>query len=257
MSSQPANLGHVTTTLDKGIARIEFFHPAHNSLPSNLLNDLTVAIESAGQDPEVIAIVLSGAGDRTFCAGASFDELVAIQDFETGKTFFSGFGRVINAMRRCPKFIIGRVHGKAIGGGVGLASATDYCMATQFSTIRLSELAVGFGPFVIGPAVERKVGINAFAQLAMAPDEWQTPHWAKQNGLFTEVFDSIGQLDGYISLFCENLRRYNPEAMRELKTIFWQGTEHWETLLDERAAISGRLALSDFSKNAITAFKAK
>lgn len=257
MSSQPANLGHVTTTHVKGIARIEFFHPAHNSLPSNLLNDLTVAIESAGQDPEVIAIVLSSAGDRTFCAGASFDELVAIQDFETGKTFFSGFGRVINAMRCCPKFIIGRVHGKAIGGGVGLASATDYCMATQFSTIRLSELAVGFGPFVIGPAVERKVGINAFAQLAMAPDEWQTPHWAKQNGLFTEVFDSIGQLDGYISLFCENLRKYNPEAMRELKTVFWQGTEHWETLLDERAAVSGRLALSDFSKNAIAAFKAK
>lgn len=258
MSAQPTtNLGKVTTTIENGIARIEFFHPSHNSLPSNLLNGLIAAFEAAGQDPAVVAVVLSSAGERTFCAGASFDELAAIDNFETGKIFFSGFGRVINAMRRCPKFIIGRIHGRAIGGGVGLASATDYCMATKFATIRLSELAVGFGPFVIGPAVERKVGTNAFSKLAMTPEEWQTAHWAQQNGLFSEVFDTTEQLDAYIAHFCEKLRGYNPEAMRELKTIFWQGTEHWETLLDERAAISGRLALSDFSKNAIAAFKAK
>ena len=257
MSNQPADQGQVTTTLDNGIARVEFFHPAHNSLPSRLLHDLTAAIEAAGADPAVIAIVLSSRGDRTFCAGASFDELSSIGDFERAKVFFSGFGRVINAMRRCPKFIIGRIHGKAIGGGVGLASATDYCMATQFATIRLSELAVGFGPFVIGPAVERKVGSTAFSQLAMAPEEWQTAHWAKQKGLFTEVFDTTEQLDAYIAHFCEKLRKYNPEAMRELKSVFWQGTENWETLLDDRAAISGRLALSDFSKNAIAAFKSK
>jgi methylglutaconyl-CoA hydratase len=247
----------VTIAKNRGIATIEFFHPAHNSLPSDILEKLIIAFENAGNDPEIVGIVLKSAGERTFCAGASFDELAAIEDLETGKHFFGGFGRVINAMRKCPKPIIGRIHGRAIGGGVGLAAATDFCVATIFATIRLSELAVGFGPFVIGPAVERKVGSNAFTQLALTPDEWQTADWAKKNGLFSEVFDKTEQMDAYIEHLCEKWRNYSPEALRELKAIFWKNTEHWDTLLDERAAISGRLALTDFAKNAIAAFKAK
>ncbi len=257
MPDQPADLGHVTTATERGIARIEFFHPAHNSLPSKILNELVAAIDAAGANPEVIAVVLSSAGERTFCAGASFDELAAIHDFESSLKFFSGFGLVINAMRRCPKFVVGRIHGRAVGGGVGLAAAADCCFASQYATIRLSELAVGFGPFVIGPAVERRMGAAAFSLMAMSPDEWRTAHWAKERGLFSEVFDTTEQLDNYLEFFCEKLRGYSPEAMRELKTVFWQGTENWETLLAERAAISGRLALSDFSKKAIAAFKAR
>ncbi len=240
-----------------GIAQITFFHPNHNSLPSRLLQGLVAAFEAAGADPAVRAVVLRSAEHKTFCAGASFDELVAIGDFETGHAFFSGFGHVINAMRRCPKIIVGRVHGKAVGGGVGLAAGTDFCMASQYASVRLSELAVGFGPFVIGPAVERKVGPAAFSQLALNPGEWQTAAWAKEKGLFQEVFDTVEQLDAYLGHFTQNLSGYHPEALAELKRIFWQGTDHWDALLHERAAISGRLALSDFTKKAIEAFKTK
>lgn len=250
--------GYVRTDITpNGIAHITFFHPNHNSLPSLLLQGLVDAFDAAGRNPGVKAAVLRSAEHKTFCAGASFDELAAIRDFETSLAFFSGFGNVINAMRRCPKIIVGRIHGKAVGGGVGLAAGTDFCMASQYASVRLSELAVGFGPFVIGPAVERKVGTAAFSQMALNPGEWQTAAWAKEKGLFQEAFDTVEQLDAYLDHFTQNLAGYSPEALAELKKIFWQGTEHWDTLLRERAAISGRLSLSEFTKEAIAAFKAK
>lgn len=248
--------GYVRTDVTtNGVAHIIFYHPNHNSLPSRLLTALTEAFETAGNNPEVKLVVLRSAEHNTFCAGASFDELAGIQDFDTGKTFFSGFGNVINAMRKCSKIVVGRIHGKAVGGGVGLSAATDICFASKWASFRLSELAVGFGPFVIGPAVERKVGAGAFAQLSLTPAEWRTADWGKENGLYQESFDTVEQLDAYLDHFCQTLCQYSPEALAELKRVFWQGTEHWDTLLSERAAISGRLSLSDFSKNAIAAFK--
>jgi methylglutaconyl-CoA hydratase len=246
--------GHVLTSIKNHIASIEFFHPAQNSLPSHLLRDLVTQIDDLASNNDVYLIVLRSAGDRTFCAGASFTELASIADFDTGKQFFMGFANVINAIRRSPKIVIGRVHGKAVGGGVGLASACDYCMSTKFASIRLSELAVGIGPFVIGPAVERKIGFSAFSQMALNASEWQTAEWAKQKGLFTESFESIEQLDAYIEHFSAELVTKNPEALSLLKRVFWSGTEHWDALLSERAEMSGKLILSDFSKNAIQRF---
>ena len=250
-------LGSVDTAIENGIATIEFQHPAHNSMPGQLLAQLAHAISDAGENDTVKLIVLKSAGDRTFCAGASFDELSAIENLESGTRFFMGFANVINAMRKCPKFIIGRVQGKAVGGGVGLAAATDYCMATKYASVKLSELAVGIGPFVVGPAVERKIGTSAFTQLAINATEWQTADWAKEKGLFNEVFSTIEQMDAYIVHLAEKLVASNPDAMRHLKNVFWKGTEHWETLLSERAAMSGQLVMSDFTKKAIAAFKNK
>ncbi len=249
--------GTVITLVADSVASIEFFHPAHNSMPGHLLAQLAQAISDAGQNDQVKVIVLKSAGDRTFCAGASFDELAAISDFETGKRFFMGFANVINAMRKCPKFVIGRIQGKAVGGGVGLAAATDYCIASHYATIKLSELAVGIGPFVVGPAVERKVGTSAFMQLAINATEWQTAEWAKEKGLYNEVFPTVEQADAYIAYLTEKLVHSNSDAMQQLKRVFWQGTEHWDELLSERAATSGQLVLSDFTKNAIAAFKQK
>lgn len=248
--------GYVRTDVTtNGVAHIIFYHPNHNSLPSRLLAELAAAFDAAGKNPAAKVVVLRSAEHKTFCAGASFDELSAIADYDTSLAFFSGFGNVINAMRRCPKIVIGRIHGKAVGGGVGLAAATDFCMASHWASVRLSELAVGFGPFVIGPAVERKIGAASFAQMALNPSEWLTAEWAKGKSLFQEVFETVEQLDAYIDHFCQKMCVYSPEALAELKRIFWQGTEHWDTLLHERAAISGRLALSDFTKQAIAEFK--
>ena len=249
-------LGHVNTTIENGIATISFFHPAHNSLPSYLLTGLVKAINAAGEDPSVILLILQSEG-KTFCAGASFDELAAIDNFVVGHTFFSGFANVINAMRKCPKLIIVRAHGKAVGGGVGICSAADYCLATQSAAIKLSELAVGIGPFVIGPPVERKIGLSAFSEMAINATEWRSAEWGRAKGLFNEVFETTEKLDEYLNNFTQILVKSNPEAMRELKRIFWQGTEGWDKLLSDRAAISGRLILSDFTKNAISAFKQK
>ncbi len=251
MSAAP----YVKTELANRLATITFFHPAHNSLPGHVLADLAKAIREAGEDPEVGLVVLQSAGDRTFCAGASFDELIAIENSDEGKRFFMGFARVINALRSCPKIVVGRVQGKAVGGGVGLAAATDYCMATRYASIKLSELAVGIGPFVVGPAIERKMGLSAMSQLALNATEWRTAQWAKEHGLFAEVFDSTEQLDAYLEDFTQRLLSFNPEALSELKKTFWLGTEHWDELLEERAATSGRLVLSAFAKSAIERFK--
>ena len=246
--------GHINTTIENKIATIEFFHPSHNSLPGKLLQQLEQAIYDAGSNDEVILIVLKSAGNRTFCAGASFDELVSINNETVGKAFFMGFANVINAIRKIPKIVIGRVQGKAVGGGVGLASACDYTMATKFGAIKLSELAVGIGPFVIGPAVERKMGISAYSHMSLNATEWMSADWAREKGLYTNVYEDIDQLDENIQTLASTLVTMNPEAMRLLKRVFWEGTDHWGDLLEERAERSGRLVLSDFSKNAIGAF---
>ncbi len=249
--------GHVTTTINNHIATIEFYHPQSNSLPGHLLTELANSITSAGENDSAKVIVLRSEGDRAFCAGASFDELISISSEAEGKKFFSGFAHVINAARKCPKLIIGRVQGKAVGGGVGMASATDYCFATQHSAVKLSELAVGIGPFVVGPAVERKIGTSAMSELAINATEWRSAEWAQTKGLYTEVHDTIERMDAAIETLAQRLAASNPEAMRLLKMIFWEGTEQWDTLLAERAAMSGKLVLSDFTRNAINAFKKK
>ncbi|NRA50079.1 MAG: enoyl-CoA hydratase/isomerase family protein [Phaeodactylibacter sp.] len=242
---------------DKGIARVTFEHPASNSLPGRLLAELAATITAAGADPAIKVIVLQSGGERAFCGGASFDELIAIKDLDTGKRFFMGFANVINAMRKCPKFIIGRVQGKTVGGGVGLCSATDYCIASQWASVKLSELAIGIGPFVVGPAVERKVGKSAMTQMAINASEWRTAQWAKDKGLFAEVFETVEQVDAYVDHLAEKLAGYNPEAMRLLKLAFWEEASNWDELLEARAAMSGELVLSDFTVNAINAFKQK
>ncbi|MFT4697299.1 MAG: methylglutaconyl-CoA hydratase [Flavobacteriaceae bacterium] len=246
---------YVKQDVNKGILTIEFFHPAHNSLPGDILAQLANAIQEAGENNDVKVIILKSGGARTFCAGASFKELINIKDSESGRIFFSGFANVINAMRKCPKFIIGRIQGKTVGGGVGVASATDYCMASKFAAIKLSELNVGIGPFVVGPAVERKLGLTGMSQIAIDANSFYDAEWARQKGLYAQVYDSTEELDEAVQAFAENLCNYNPEAMREMKKVMWTGTEDWDTLLAERAVISGRLVLSDFTKEKLKGFK--
>lgn len=248
---------YVKSETHKGITSIEFFHPQSNSLPGKILHDLTVAIQRAEMDPDTKVIVLRSAGDKTFCSGASFDELVAIKNKDQGLEFFSGFAKVINAIRVCHKFIIGRIQGKCVGGGVGIAAACDYAIATEAAEVKLSELAVGIGPFVVGPAVERKIGTAAFTALSIDAGMWRNAEWAKRKGLFAEMHDSIENMDESIQRLADTLAHSSPEAMAEMKKIFWKGTEHWDSLLMERAAISGKLVLSDFTKNAIQKFKSK
>lgn len=242
---------------ENGIARVIFFHPQSNSLPGEILRSLAAEIESAGNDDNAKVIILESEGDKAFCAGASFDELIAIKDLETGKRFFSGFAGVINAMRKAPKFVIARVQGKAVGGGVGLASAADYTLALNTSSVKLSELAVGIGPFVVGPAVERKVGSSAFCQMAINATEWQTADWAREKGLYAETFSSVEELDAAVNTLADKLSKSNPEAMMLLKKAAWTGTDHWDQLLIERAEMSGKLVLSDFTVKAIEKFKQK
>ena len=248
---------YVKIKTENSVGTIEFFHPQSNSLPGHILAELASTITKAGEDNNIKVIVLKSAGERAFCAGASFDELVAIDTPENGKKFFSGFANVINAARKCPKFIIGRVQGKAVGGGVGMASATDYCFATKFASAKLSELAIGIGPFVVGPAVERKIGTSAFSAMTINAGKWFDASWAREKGLYTEVFDSVDEMDAEVTKLASTLSKSNPEAMEGLKKVMWQGSEHWDELLMERAVISGTLVLSDFTKNAIEKFKTK
>lgn len=250
-----AQNGCIKTTIENKTATITFSHPASNSFPSNLLSDLTAQLQVFSKDDAVAVIVLKSTGEGAFCAGASFDELLSITNFEEGKTFFSGFANVINAMRSCKKIIIGRVQGKAVGGGVGLAAACDYTFATESASVKLSEIAIGIGPFVIEPAVSRKIGKTAMSQLTLAAHEWKNANWAFEKGLYSEIFNSIADMDSALHVFATKLASYNPEALSEMKKVLWENTSDWETVLYERAAISGKLVLSDFTKNALNQFK--
>ncbi|WP_461453293.1 enoyl-CoA hydratase/isomerase family protein [Mucilaginibacter sp.] len=250
-----ADNGNVSLTIStNGVATISFFHPAQNSLPAAILQKLTTKIDEAGSNPQIRVIVLKSEGDRTFCAGASFDELLQIKDKEAGAIFFLGFANVINACRKSPKIVIVRVQGKAVGGGVGLAAGADYCLATEAASIKLSELAIGIGPFVISPAVTRKIGLPAFSQLTIRATDFQTALWAREHGLYNEVYADIPALDQALNELAGKLASYHPEALSGLKQILWEGTENWDQLLTERAAISGELVLSEFTQQALLSF---
>ena len=248
--------GHLQSETVNGIGTVTFFHPQSNSLPGDLLRGLAAEITRMGKDPLVKVIVMKSAGEKAFCAGASFDDLVSIKDVETGTRFFSGFAEVINAIRLAPKFVIARIQGKVVGGGLGLSGAADYAFAVEAASVKLSELALGIGPFVVGPAVERKVGTAAFSQLSLNCTVWQSAQWAREKGLFAEVYKTVEEMDRQVEVLANNLAKSSPEAMQRLKTVLWEGTEHWDSLLAERAAISGKLVLSDFTREAIERFKA-
>ncbi len=246
---------YVTIEVKDQVGYIEFYHPQHNAMPSDVLSQLEQTIINAGNDDSISVLVLKSGGDRTFCAGASFNELISLEDPETGAQFLSGFAKVINAMRKSPKLIIGRVQGKAVGGGVGLAAATDYCFATKFASVKLSELSIGIGPFVIEPAVTRRIGLNAMSQMTLNAETFFTSEWAKTNGLFAEVFEDISALDEAVDTLAKKLAAYNPEALSQMKKVFWEQTENWDVLLKERAKISGNLVLSKFTKDTLQRFK--
>ncbi|WP_117882061.1 enoyl-CoA hydratase/isomerase family protein [Aureibaculum luteum] len=247
--------GTVLTSIKENIATLTFGHPASNSFPTELLDRLIENINRLSEDSSIQVIILQSEGDKTFCAGASFDELIAINNLEEGKQFFSGFANLINAMRTCSKPIIGRVQGKAVGGGVGIIAATDYCFATEKADIKLSELTIGIGPFVIEPAVTRKIGIAAFSKLSLDATEWHSAYWAKENNLYARVFENTRDMDAYVESLSKKLASYNPDSLKAMKKVFWEGTENWKTLLIERAEISGQLVLSDFTKEALQKFK--
>ena len=248
-------IGSLVTTIENKIATITFGHPASNSFPRELLDRLTAEFNSLSSNDIVSVIILRSEGTGAFCAGASFEELLAVANESEGTEFFSGFAHLINAMRSCSKLIIGRIHGKAVGGGVGIASACDYTLATKNAAIKLSELTIGIAPFVIEPAVSRKIGKTAMAEMALAAYEWKAADWAFAKGLYANTFETIEELDVAISTFSSKLSSFNPEALIEMKKVLWEGTQNWETLLLERAAISGRLVLSDFTKKALLQFK--
>jgi len=249
--------GYVNVETHKGITTIEFFHPQGNSLPHKILDALATEIHDAGADKETKVIVLRSAGEKAFCAGASFNELTQIENEKRGFEFFSGFANVINAMRKCPKLIIGRIHGKCVGGGVGLAAAVDYAIAVEGAEVKLSELSIGIGPFVVGPAVQRKLGLSCFSQLAIDATMWRNADWARRKGLYAELHSSAEGMDESIARLAHQLAHSSTEAMAEMKKVLWQGTEDWDDLLCARAEISGRLVLSHFTKEAIAKFKAK
>lgn len=238
------------------IAAITFYHPKSNSLPSKLIKEIIETFNKVSEDENVNVIILQSEGDKTFCAGASFDELIEINNFEDGKNFFMNFANLINAIRKCKKIVVGKIIGKVVGGGVGLVSVCEYTFATKDSSLKLSELALGLGPFVVNPPIERKIGKEAFVEMSL-DCEWRTADWAKQHGFYHEVFESIDELEEKLNEFTKQLSERSLEALSQLKKIFWEGTEHWDDLLEERAENSGRLVLSDFTKKFIKDFKSK
>ena len=248
--------GFIDTHIDKhGIAQITFYHPSHNSFPRMQLEKLASKINTLSKSKEVKIILLQSEGNRSFCAGANFDELLTIKTREDGKDIFSGFALVINAIRLSKKLVICKVQGKAIGGGLGLAAACDYCFATEHASVRLSELGVNMGPFVIAPAVERKIGLSEFTKLTLNPDEYQDAQWAKTHGLFQEVYPNLESMEEATHSFCRRLSTYNTETLTEIKSMLWHDTDHWDTLLFERANISGKIVLSEETKASLLAFK--
>ena len=240
-----------------GIARIHFAHSKQNAFPATHLEDLRAAFEEVSNDEDIYVIVLQSDPTKAFSAGASFDELLAVKTPEQGKTFFMGFANVINAMRGCSQPIIGRIHGKAVGGGVGLIAACDYALATTQTKVKLSEIAIGIGPFVIAPALLRKIGTAALSELSLAAHTWKSADWAHAKGLLSELHSDFDSLEEAVTQHANRLAAYTPQALAELKKALWKGTEDWDNLLEHNAAVSGRLVLSEQTQQTLHQLKSK
>ena len=232
---------YINSSIQNNICYIEFFTPKHNALNSNMLDQLANKIE---ETPEHCAvIVLSSGGDRTFCAGASFDELSQIKNQEEATLFFNGFAKVILSIKACPQIVIVSVQGKAVGGGVGIIAAADYAIALENAALKLSELNIGIGPFVIAPAIVKKSGINVLTEMSLNPDNFYSAKWAKQKGLFHKVCENQSDLKITTNNFANKLASFNVNALKAMKHVFWENTEHWPELLEKRAETSGSLVL--------------
>ena len=256
MANQPMTEG-IQVLKDNAVARIHFAHDKQNAFPANHLKALQLALEKVSNDSDIHVIVLQSDPSKAFCAGASFDELLAVKTPEEGKAFFMGFANVINAMRRCPQPIIGRIHGKAVGGGVGLVAACDYALATSQTEVKLSEIAIGIGPFVVAPAVLRKIGTAALSELSLAAHAWKSADWAHAKGLLSELYSDFDTLEEAVTQHANRLAAYTPQALTELKKALWKGTDDWDNLLENNAAVSGSLVLSERTQQTLHQFKSK
>lgn len=250
-------MSYIHAQVRDGVGWIKFFHPKSNSFPTKQLNLLIQKIDEMGANKAVKVIVLESEGDSVFCSGASFDELLTINDLDTGKRFFSGFARVLLAMRDCPKFIIGKVIGRVVGGGVGIVAGCDYAIAHSDASVRLSELSIGIGPFVIEPAISRKIGVQSFSEMTLNPNDWKSADWCLEHGLYNRVLPEVEQVEQVVLDFAQQLSVYSAEAMRNLKSIFWENAEDWDEIMPKRAQMSGKLVLSDFTKQTLQKFKNK
>lgn len=242
--------GNVQLEKNKKIGRIKFFHPKGNSLPSNLLDELVQAFEKSEKDPDIRVIVLESKGN-SFCAGASLKELKKLKNIDETTSFFMGFADLLNTIRKMSKFVLAKVHGKVVGGGVGLVAVCDYAFATNAALIKLSELSIGLGPYVIEPAVSRKIGTTAFTQLSLDSAEWKSAQWGLENGLYAKCVTDKKALDQTVINNAERLSNYDQQSLRHLRKLHWKDTNNWESLLPKNAKITAKLALSDFTQNKI------
>lgn len=244
----------VTSQIENQISTITFGTPKSNSLPGEILEKLAKTILEEGAKPEVKIILLKSEGEKAFCAGASFDELLEIKDLETSKKFFGGFAKVLNAMRTCGKIVVVRVQGKTTGGGVGITCAADYCFATENASLALTEINLEIGPFVISPFVERKVGKSQM--IAMSLDaEFRDANWAVQHNVYNKIFSTISEMDEEIEKFLNRLSTKNHKVLAKIKELSWEGTEHFGEILPEKINISANLVLEDSAKENIQKIK--
>ncbi len=248
------NKGFVNQEIKNNISEITFGTQKSNSLPGEILELLAETILESGKDQSVKAILLKSEGEKAFCAGASFDELLEIEELEKSKIFFGGFAKVLNAMRSCGKLVIVRVQGKTTGGGVGIACAADYCFATKDSAMALTELNLGIGPFVIGPFVERKVGKSAYSAMSIDAD-FRSADWCEKHDVYHSVSENISEMDEEIKAFMEKLSTRSSEALALIKKVSWEGTEHFAQLMPERILMSASLILEDSAKENIGKIK--
>ena len=251
------NRGYVKVEVKNGVGQIEFFHPKSNSLPAALLKEITEGLNTLSENNEVLVIHLKSGGEKSFCAGASFDELLEVSNEEEGKAFFSGFARVILAIKNAPKFVVAQIQGKAVGGGVGIVAACDFVVATEEASLKLSELSIGIGPFVVGPALERKIGLAHFSNMTLNPTSWKTANWGKEIGLYSEVVSSIIDLNKRLKEIITLYKTYSPEAMLEIKKMLWEEWFDLDEVMSRRAEQSGSLVLSDFTRNKLKELKSK
>ncbi|WP_426663372.1 enoyl-CoA hydratase-related protein [Rhodanobacter aciditrophus] len=248
----------VLTTDRAGVRTLAMHRPeVHNAFDDALIAELTIAVEAAGRDPAVRALVLTGSG-ASFSAGADLNWMRGMATASEQENLDDSLrlARLMRSLQFCPKPTLARVNGAAYGGGVGLVACCDIAIGAAGAKFGLTEVKLGLVPAVISPYVVAAIGLRQARKLFLTGEVFDAAE-AQRIGLLHQVV-APDALDEATAFALNLLAKAGPEAQREAKLLAFRmgglAEAATERIDRDNAALIARLRVSPEGQEGLTAF---
>jgi len=240
-----------------GVATVTLNRPqARNALNQTMIRELREALATLDANPEARVIVLRGAGDRAFCAGADLKGMFHGGPILEAREQYAGLAGILEAMPRMRTSVIGQVHGYALAGGCGLAAACDIVVASEDAVFGLPEIKLGLLPLMVLAPILRAASPKRVLQLVLSGAELPARE-ALAMGLVTQVVPRAG-LDATVQRLAETLAGYSSGTLAIAKEAFYNALElPYGQALSYLRDLLTIVARSEDAQEGIAAFREK